>query len=164
MGCTCLRKPAVPSVATGGVNRGALAWSFVVPAWAVDKKGGKEWLVGVKSMLGGWHISGCFNCQSYLERTFYRTGMERKMLRRRNLWPGSTIVRKGDPGMGADGEDGMDGRTCPAGCLCHSTNNCPPRQVKMEKTDSSCLMTKSTAMLCRSGSSEQNTKGKLPSE
>lgn len=111
MGCTCLRKPAVPSLATGGVNRGALAWSFVVPAWAVDKKGGKEWLVGVKSMLSGWHISGCSNCQSYLERTFHRTGMEKEDAED-GIWPGSTLVRKGDPGqgMGADGEDGMDGR------------------------------------------------------
>lgn len=31
-------RPVVPILATGGVNRGAIAVSFVVSAWAVDEK------------------------------------------------------------------------------------------------------------------------------
>lgn len=64
--------PPAPILSTSGVNRGAIAGSFVVTAWAVDADG-KEQLVGAEPVLSRWHVSGCSNCQNHLEvRAFFQ--------------------------------------------------------------------------------------------
>lgn len=57
---------AAPILATSGVNRGAIAGSFVLSAWAVDAKGNEQ-LVGAEPVLSRWHVSGCSNCQNHLQ-------------------------------------------------------------------------------------------------
>lgn len=106
-------QPAAPILATGGVNRGAIAGSFVVSAWAVDEKG-KEQLVGAEPVPSRWHISGCSNCQNHLEARahFPLTGWIRedaektKFVARVHTRADARNQRR--PGMGMDMEDGMD--------------------------------------------------------
>lgn len=68
-----------PVLAISGVNRGAIAGSFVLSAWAVDSSG-KEQLVGAEPVLSRWHVSGCSNCQNHLETKahFQLTGWSRE--------------------------------------------------------------------------------------
>lgn len=58
---------SAPFLSSSGVNRGAIAGSFVISAWAVDPETKREQLVGVEPVLSRWHVSGCSNCQNHLE-------------------------------------------------------------------------------------------------
>ena len=57
--------PTGPVVHVSGINRGAIAGSFVIAAHAeID---GKTQLIGYEAVLSRWHVAGCANCQLHLE-------------------------------------------------------------------------------------------------
>jgi len=57
--------PTGSVVQVSGINRGAIAGSFVIAAHAeID---GKTQLIGFEAVLSRWHVAGCANCQLHLE-------------------------------------------------------------------------------------------------
>jgi len=55
----------VNRVHVAGVNRGAIAGSFLVTAFAVID--GKKQHLGTEAVLSRWHVEGCANCQTHRE-------------------------------------------------------------------------------------------------
>ena len=57
--------PTGPVVQVSGINRGAIAGSFVIAAHA--EIAGETQLIGYEAVLSRWHVAGCANCQLHLE-------------------------------------------------------------------------------------------------
>jgi tyrosinase len=57
--------PVGPVVHVSGINRGRIAGSFVIAAYA--ESGGEKRLIGCEAVLSRWHVAGCANCQLHLE-------------------------------------------------------------------------------------------------
>ena len=53
-----------PKVHVSGVNRGHIAGSFVITAFA--QVGGERKPIGSEAVLSRWHVDGCANCQTHL--------------------------------------------------------------------------------------------------